>query len=114
MNPPLELDLADETIARSVLSLQREAYAVEAALIGSTGIPALTETLEARRAAGETWLGIPADDGLGGAVSWRELADGTVDIDRTRQCARPRALPASRLRPRARARGGARPLARRA
>ena len=82
MNPPVELDLADEAIARSVLALQREAYAIEAALIGSDGIPALTETLEELRAADETWLGLADDGGLDGAVSWRELADGTVDIHR--------------------------------
>ena len=33
---PVPLDLADEAIARSVLELQRESYAVEAGLIGPT------------------------------------------------------------------------------
>ena len=82
MNPPAELDLGDETIARSVLALQREAYAVEAALIGSSGIPALTETLDELRAADETWLGASDAAGLSGAVSWRERPDGTIDIHR--------------------------------
>ena len=85
MNPPVRpvlLDLADESIARSVLALQRESYAVEAALIGSDGIPQLTETLEELRAAGLDWLGTFDEAGLAGAVSWTILDDGTVDIFR--------------------------------
>jgi ribosomal protein S18 acetylase RimI-like enzyme len=79
---PVPLDLADEAIARSVLALQRESYAVEAALIGSDGIPQLTETLEELRAAGLDWLGTFDEAGLTGAVSWKLLDDGTVDIHR--------------------------------
>lgn len=77
----LRLDL-DDGLARGVLALQREAYAVEAALIGSDGIPALTETLDQLREAGETWLGCFDGVGLSGAVAWRLLDDGTVDICR--------------------------------
>ena len=77
-----DLDLSDEQTARTVLALQREAYAVEATLIGSDGIPALSEPLHALRAAGEAWLGAFDDSGLCGAIAWRELADGTVDICR--------------------------------
>jgi ribosomal protein S18 acetylase RimI-like enzyme len=77
-----ELDLADDATAHAVLALQRESYAVEAALIGSDGIPALSEPLDALRAAGETWLGVSDDAGLSGALAWRELEDGTVDICR--------------------------------
>lgn len=78
------LDLSDDETARAVLALQRAAYAVEAALIGSDGIPALTETLERLRAAGESWLGtLDAETGrLAGALARRELDDGTVDICR--------------------------------
>jgi len=82
VNRPTPLDLTDEAIAGAVLELQRAAYAVEAGLIGSDGIPALTETLDALRAAGEEWLGIVDDEGLAGAVSWRALGDGTIDIHR--------------------------------
>jgi ribosomal protein S18 acetylase RimI-like enzyme len=77
----LALDV-DEDVARDVLALQREAYAVEAALIGSDGIPALTETLEQLRAAGETWLGLFDAAGLCGALAWQRLDDGTIDICR--------------------------------
>lgn len=80
--PPVPLDLADESIAGSVLALQRESYAVEAALIGSDGIPQLTETLEELQAAGLDWLGTFDEIGLTGAVSWKVLEDGTVDIHR--------------------------------
>ena len=80
--PPVPLDLADESIARFVLALQRESYAVEAALIGSDGIPQSTETLEELRAAGLEWLGTFDETGLSGAVSWKLLDDGTVDIFR--------------------------------
>jgi ribosomal protein S18 acetylase RimI-like enzyme len=76
------LDLSDDRIARDVLALQRSAYAVEAALIGSDGIPALTESLDALRAAGETWLGAFDATGLTGAIAWLELDDGRVDICR--------------------------------
>jgi ribosomal protein S18 acetylase RimI-like enzyme len=82
VNPPVTLDLADEPTARSVLELQRASYAVEAALIGSDGIPQLTETLEELRAAGLAWLGTFDETGLTGAVSWTVLNDGTVDIHR--------------------------------
>ena len=82
VNRPTRLDLTDESVARAVLEVQRAAYAVEAQLIGSDGIPALTETLDELLAAGEEWLGVHDEDGLAGAVSWRELDDGTIDIHR--------------------------------
>lgn len=73
---------SDDAIARDVLALQRAAYAVEAALIGSDGIPALTETLEHLRGAGETWLGAFDAAGLCGAIAWQQLDDDTIDICR--------------------------------
>jgi ribosomal protein S18 acetylase RimI-like enzyme len=79
---PVRLDLADITVARAVLALQRESYAVEAALIGDDRIPTLTETLAELRAAGLLWLASADDLGLTGAVAWKVLDDGTVDIHR--------------------------------
>jgi ribosomal protein S18 acetylase RimI-like enzyme len=78
------LDLGDDETANAVLALQRAAYAVEADLIGSDGIPALTETLQQLRNAGESWLGAldPETGRLSGAVAWRELDPGSVDICR--------------------------------
>ena len=82
VSEPVILDLANEAIARSVLALQREAYAVEAELIASDGIPQLTETLEELQSAGLDWLGTFDEEGLTGAVSWTLLDDGTIDIHR--------------------------------
>ena len=82
VSEPVLLDLADEAIARFVLALQREAYAVEAELIAADGIPQLTETLGELLAAGLDWLGTFDETGLTGTVSWKVLDDGTVDIHR--------------------------------
>jgi ribosomal protein S18 acetylase RimI-like enzyme len=79
---PKLLGLDDDELAGEVLALQRDAYGVEAALIGSDGIPALTETLDELRERGETWLGCFDGPGLIGAVAWQLLDDGTVDICR--------------------------------
>ena len=64
-----------------LLAVQREAYLVEAALIGTDRIPALRDTLESLAAAGPTWHGCRDDEGLLGAVA-TTVAGGTVDIDR--------------------------------
>jgi ribosomal protein S18 acetylase RimI-like enzyme len=77
-----ELDPADPATGAAIVELQRVSYAVEAELIGSDGIPALTETLEAVRATGWGWLGVVDDAGLCGAIAWDELDDGTIDICR--------------------------------
>ncbi len=82
VSEPVRLDLADEAVARSVLALQREAYAVEAELIAADGIPQLSETFGELQAAGLDWLGTFDETGLIGAVSWKVLDDGTVDIHR--------------------------------
>jgi len=57
VSEPVLLDLADEGIARSVLALQREAYAVEAELIAADGIPQLSETFGSCRRPGWTGWG---------------------------------------------------------
>ncbi len=75
---PVLLDLADEAIARSVLELQRESYAVEAGLIGSEGIPQLTETLEELQSAGLDWLGTFDE----GGPHRRRLVEGPRRRDR--------------------------------
>ncbi|HEX2504813.1 MAG TPA: GNAT family N-acetyltransferase [Gaiellaceae bacterium] len=75
------LDPSDADAAAELLGLQRRAYRVEADLIGSDGIPPLTETLEELQAAGETFLGAYVEGELAGAVSWR--VDGeTLDLHR--------------------------------
>jgi ribosomal protein S18 acetylase RimI-like enzyme len=76
------LDLADESVAGAVLTLQRESYAVEAAMIGDDRIPQLTESLDELRAADLAWLGSRDELGLLGAVAWSMLDDETLDIER--------------------------------
>ena len=77
-----DLDPADPATGAAILELQRASYAVEATLIGSDGIPALTETLDEVRAAGWGWLGAVDEAGLSGALAWDEFRDGTIDICR--------------------------------
>ena len=65
----------------AVLQLQRRSYRVEAELIGTDGIPPLTETAEELRTCGERFVGAFLDDRLAGIVSWK--FDGeTVDVHR--------------------------------
>lgn len=64
-----------------LLRVQREAYLVEAVLIGSDGIPALRDDLDSLTAAGLTWFGCRDLDGLLGAVAIT-AAGGGIDIDR--------------------------------
>jgi GNAT superfamily N-acetyltransferase len=75
------LDVTDRAVAADVLELQRRAYRIEADLIGSDGIPPLTETLEELRTSGEIFLGAFVDDDLAGAISWR-LEGETLDLHR--------------------------------
>ncbi len=75
------LDIGDRAVATDLLELQRRAYRVEAELIGSDGIPPLTETLDELGASGETFFGAFVDGVLAGAVSWRVEA-GTLDLHR--------------------------------
>jgi ribosomal protein S18 acetylase RimI-like enzyme len=77
-----ELDPADPATGAAIVDLQRTSYAVEAALIGSDGIPALTETLDDIKATGWGWLGVIDATGLCGAVAWDAVDDGTIDICR--------------------------------
>lgn len=72
----------DETLVRSLLQLQRAAYAVEAALIGDDRIPPLHEDLEDLRRVPLRWLGAFATDAqLVGALAWSEET-GEVDLHR--------------------------------
>ncbi|HEY0638262.1 MAG TPA: GNAT family N-acetyltransferase [Pseudonocardiaceae bacterium] len=78
----VRLELTDALVAR-VVEVQRAAYAVEAALIGFDGIPALHEGPDDVRASGEEFLGWHDEGGvLAGVLGWRRLPDGAVDICR--------------------------------
>jgi ribosomal protein S18 acetylase RimI-like enzyme len=50
--------------------------------MGFDGIPPLHETLDELRECGERFFGSFDAAGLAGVVSWKKLADGTVDICR--------------------------------
>lgn len=75
------LDLADGPTVVALLRLQRAAYAVEAALIGSDAIPALHEDATALAACGETVLGVDGSGGLRAAVGYKR-AGAVVDLHR--------------------------------
>ena len=81
MSELVPIDITDRETAQAVLQLQRLAYRVEAELIGSDGIPPLSETLEELRTCGEEFLGALVEGQLVGAISWRFGAD-TIDIHR--------------------------------
>ncbi len=77
------LDLAAPGLADELVALQRAGYRVEADLIGAASLPVLHETAAQLRDSGETFLGARLAGGrLAGAVSYKRLADGSVDIHR--------------------------------
>ncbi|MFE6908966.1 GNAT family N-acetyltransferase [Streptomyces erythrochromogenes] len=77
------LDLGDDATAAAVHRIGRDAYAVEAELIGFDGIPALRESLAEMRAQELRWVGAVSEGGeLAGFLAWEEAPDGAVGIDR--------------------------------
>ncbi|MGI5336076.1 GNAT family N-acetyltransferase [Streptomyces sp. CA-181903] len=76
--------MADAATASQVHRVGRRAYAVEAELIGHTGIPALRESLEEMRAQPLRWLGAVTGSGRVAAfVAWQEFGeDAAVDVHR--------------------------------
>jgi len=77
----VRLDLPAASTASQLLELQREAYRVEADLVGSNEIPPLRETLPELQACGETFLGARAGGVLAGAIAWK-LEGDTLDLNR--------------------------------
>ena len=77
----VRVDHSDAEVAVALLELQRQAYEVEAALIGSRDIPPLTETLEELQSSRETFLAVFVEGRIAGTVSYRLLRD-TIDIHR--------------------------------
>lgn len=76
LDPP-----ADEEVAVALFTLQRDAYAVEAATIGDDRIPPLHESLADLRSAELSWLGAWRAGVLVGAAAFDETPD-CVDLDR--------------------------------
>ena len=77
----VRVDHSDAGVAIALLELQRRAYEVEAALIGSRDIPPLNETLEELQRSSETFLAVFVEGRIVGTVSYRLLRD-TIDIHR--------------------------------
>lgn len=75
------LDIHHLPTAQRLLTIQRAAYAIEAALIGSTHIPPLHETLEALQQSRETFYGCQMDEEIAGFISY-VYEDTTLDIYR--------------------------------
>jgi ribosomal protein S18 acetylase RimI-like enzyme len=75
------LDLTDDTTAEAVHRIALRSYAVEAELIGSTGIPALHESVDDIRRLPLRWLGGYVDGELVAFVGYAKV-DGVLDIDR--------------------------------
>lgn len=77
------LDLADDATAAAVYRIGREAYAVEAELIGFDGIPALHESLSQMRARKLSWIGAISGDGkLAGFLAWEDAREAGIHVDR--------------------------------
>ncbi|MEV6678308.1 GNAT family N-acetyltransferase [Streptomyces erythrochromogenes] len=77
------LDLSDDATAAAVHRVGRDAYAVEAEIIGFDGIPALRESLAEMRAQELRWVGAVSESGeLAGFLAWEEAPDGAIGIDR--------------------------------
>ncbi|MER6389017.1 GNAT family N-acetyltransferase [Streptomyces sp. NPDC001523] len=77
------LDLDHDPTAAAVHRVGRAAYAVEAALIGFDGIPALRESLDEMRGRPLRWIGAVARDGaVAGFLAWEDTEDGGVCVDR--------------------------------
>jgi ribosomal protein S18 acetylase RimI-like enzyme len=76
-----ELELDDRATLEELIALQRASYRVEADLLGVDTLPALTESAEQLRFAGERFLGAYDGRRLIGAVSWRREGS-LLDIHR--------------------------------
>lgn len=75
------IDVKDRIQALELLSLQMQAYLVEADRIGFPDLPPLRDTLDALKESKETFYGYRVDDELAGAVGYTR-EDGNVTICR--------------------------------
>lgn len=76
-----EIDITNRTIAEAVLSLQKEAYLIEADLLGTRDIPPLRETIEELMSCRERFFGYYEEGQLIGAIAFKYLKS-VVDIHR--------------------------------
>ncbi|EIJ82138.1 GCN5-related N-acetyltransferase [Bacillus methanolicus PB1] len=76
-----EINILDEDTAKHVLSLQLEAYRIEADLIGTMDIPPLKDSLQELMVCGEEFVGFFEQEELIGATSYK-VENGQLDIHR--------------------------------
>lgn len=75
------IDISDAHVAARVVAIQRDAYRVEAELIGFDGIPPLHETVEDLFTLDLHWMGSWEDRVLVAIIAWSTNAD-VCEIDR--------------------------------
>ncbi len=80
--PVARLDLSRDDVTEGVVALQRAAYSVEAALIGYDAMPGLHESADELVARDIDMVGAWQAGELVGAIGYRRLGDGVVDVDR--------------------------------
>jgi ribosomal protein S18 acetylase RimI-like enzyme len=73
-------DDIDATLARSLVALQQQSYAVEAALIGVAEIPPMRQTEQDLLDGPERWILALEGEDVVAAIAWEQLDDGTIDI----------------------------------
>lgn len=76
-----EVNILEASVAKEMLEMQKEAYEVEAKLIGSREIPPLKETLDDLMACGEQFFGYYIEKELAGAISFKSTPE-EIDIHR--------------------------------
>jgi GNAT superfamily N-acetyltransferase len=75
------LDHEDFEVARRIVEIQHGAYSIEAALIGFSGVPPLSEAIDDVRALDLTMIGVLNDGEVVAILGYRRVGD-VVDIDR--------------------------------
>jgi ribosomal protein S18 acetylase RimI-like enzyme len=76
-----KVELLDTHQCKSIVSLQREAYQIEADLLGTDAIPPLHDTIASLQASGESFYGFELAGQLAGAIAFKRTGD-LLDIHR--------------------------------
>lgn len=76
-----EINIKDRKAAQQVLSVQLQAYKIEAEIIGYPDLPPLKDTADTLRITGETFFGHFNGGELCGAISFKEMNE-VLDIHR--------------------------------
>ncbi|WP_216827629.1 GNAT family N-acetyltransferase [Alkalihalobacterium elongatum] len=76
-----KLDITDPTMAAEINVLQKNAYKVEANIIGYFDLPPLNETVQELQQCGEVFLGYVIEEKVVGAISYK-MSIEILDIHR--------------------------------